>query len=229
MATKRSLPLLRRNVFTNGSSTYTLRDYPGLRRAHTSTQTPGPRLNAGNSAIKINPESSNTQSGPLGPSSYSASTVVSKTASAFRPPSQSPSRRQFSILSNLLASSQSLPLEPEPTEPSPSPSPPQKPSSDIPPGQSKSGPTSPGKANQLHERAFFNKDKTNRANNPNPNPELPSFNLSSLGLSKNIKILIYTLIAILATIETWVWCQAIRHWWQRRRMTPPEPEPETKD
>ncbi|KAK4210136.1 hypothetical protein QBC37DRAFT_485588 [Rhypophila decipiens] len=221
MATKRSLPLFRRNVFTNGSPTYTLRGFPGLRRAHTSTHTPGPRHDAGNSAIKINPESPNTWSGRLGPSSYSASTVVSKTASAFRPPSRSPSKRQFSIISNLLASSQSLPPEPEPTESEPSPQ--KRPSSDIPPGQSKSGPSSPGKANQLHERAFFNKDKNNRAN-----PQIPSFNLSSLGLSKNMRIIIYTLIAILATIETWVWCQAIRHWWQRRRMTPPE-QPETKD
>ncbi|KAM7187331.1 hypothetical protein V8F33_011321 [Rhypophila sp. PSN 637] len=220
MTTKRSLPLLRSNVFTNGLPAYNPRGYPGLRRAHTNTHTPGSRLDAG---IKNRPGpiSTNPLSSP--PLLSSSSSAVSKTASAFRPPSRYPSKRQFSILSNLLASSQSPPPEPEPTESEPSPSPQQRPSSDIHPGQSKSGPN-PGKANQLHERAFFNKDKSNRGN---PNHELPSFNLSSLGLGKTIKILIYTLIAILATIETWVWCQAIRHWWQRRRMTPPEPE--TKD
>ena len=48
----------------------------------------------------------------------------------------------------------------------------------------------------------------------NPNPQLPSFSLSSLGLSKNMRIFVITLFLIFGSVETWVWCQAIWHWWK---------------
>ncbi|CAI6064835.1 unnamed protein product [Clonostachys chloroleuca] len=50
--------------------------------------------------------------------------------------------------------------------------------------------------------------------NNNGDIEMPSFNLNSLGLSKNMKILVLGIISIFGTIETWFWCKAIWRWWK---------------
>ncbi|VUC25093.1 unnamed protein product [Clonostachys rosea] len=50
--------------------------------------------------------------------------------------------------------------------------------------------------------------------NKNDDIEMPSFDLSSLGLSKNMKILVLGIISIFGTIETWFWCKAIWRWWK---------------
>ena len=53
------------------------------------------------------------------------------------------------------------------------------------------------------------------SNNPAPGePEIPSFSLDSLGLSKNMKMLVVGLVCVFGTIETWFWCQAIWRWWK---------------
>lgn len=49
------------------------------------------------------------------------------------------------------------------------------------------------------------------------NPEYPAFSLDSLGLSKNMKIVVLVLISIFGTIETWFYCQAIWRWWKGRQ------------
>lgn len=49
------------------------------------------------------------------------------------------------------------------------------------------------------------------------NPEYPAFSLDSLGLSKNMKIVVLVLISIFGTIETWFYCQAIWRWWKNRQ------------
>ncbi|CAG9989525.1 unnamed protein product [Clonostachys byssicola] len=51
-------------------------------------------------------------------------------------------------------------------------------------------------------------------NNNNGDVEMPSFNLNSLGLSKNMKILVLGIISIFGTVETWFWCKAIWRWWK---------------
>ncbi|UPK95942.1 hypothetical protein LCI18_006877 [Fusarium solani-melongenae] len=48
------------------------------------------------------------------------------------------------------------------------------------------------------------------------NPEYPAFSLDSLGLSKNMMIVL-VLISIFGTIETWFYCQAIWRWWKGRQ------------
>lgn len=42
---------------------------------------------------------------------------------------------------------------------------------------------------------------------------MPAFNISSLGLSRNMKIFLLVVLSIFGTIETWFWCKAIYHWW----------------
>ncbi|RSL50318.1 hypothetical protein CEP54_011995 [Fusarium duplospermum] len=61
--------------------------------------------------------------------------------------------------------------------------------------------------------------KQSQAHQPqNPgNPEYPAFSLESLGLSKNMRIVILVLVSIFGTIETWFYCQAIWRWWKGRQ------------
>ncbi|RMJ11819.1 hypothetical protein CDV36_008527 [Fusarium kuroshium] len=49
------------------------------------------------------------------------------------------------------------------------------------------------------------------------NPELPAFSLESMGLSKNMRIVVLVLISIFGTMETWFYCQAIWRWWKGRQ------------
>ncbi|KAL2205847.1 hypothetical protein CC79DRAFT_1334189 [Sarocladium strictum] len=53
----------------------------------------------------------------------------------------------------------------------------------------------------------------NTTNNNNAQHELPAFSLEGLGVSKNMKIALYTVLGIYGTIETWFWCKWAYHWW----------------
>jgi hypothetical protein len=48
---------------------------------------------------------------------------------------------------------------------------------------------------------------------PNMNPQYPKFSLDGLGLSKNMKMLVYVLIGVWGTVETYVYGRAIHRWW----------------
>ena len=37
--------------------------------------------------------------------------------------------------------------------------------------------------------------------------------LKELGISSTMRTIIYVIIGILGTIETWVWCKAAYRWW----------------
>ncbi|KAH8422539.1 uncharacterized protein LDX57_000293 [Aspergillus melleus] len=45
-------------------------------------------------------------------------------------------------------------------------------------------------------------------------PELPALNLDSLGLGRNMKILVIVLLSIFGTMETYFYCRAIWRWWK---------------
>lgn len=72
----------------------------------------------------------------------------------------------------------------------------------------------PGQPQQTTQTQQGVEKETSGNANENSNPQLPSFSLSSLGLSKNMRILVITLFLIFGSVETWVWCQAIWHWWK---------------
>ncbi|KAL5342730.1 hypothetical protein BJX70DRAFT_394569 [Aspergillus crustosus] len=46
------------------------------------------------------------------------------------------------------------------------------------------------------------------------NPELPKFSLESLGISRNVRIVLYTLLAIYGSFETYFYYQWIMRWWR---------------
>ncbi|PGH10503.1 hypothetical protein AJ79_05431 [Helicocarpus griseus UAMH5409] len=45
-------------------------------------------------------------------------------------------------------------------------------------------------------------------------PEYPKFSLEGLGMSRNMKMVMYGLIGVLGTMETWFYCKAIWRWWK---------------
>lgn len=45
-------------------------------------------------------------------------------------------------------------------------------------------------------------------------PELPAFNLGSLGLSKNMKIFLVVILSIFGSMETYFYCRAAWRWWK---------------
>ncbi|EJD43014.1 hypothetical protein AURDEDRAFT_114868 [Auricularia subglabra TFB-10046 SS5] len=55
------------------------------------------------------------------------------------------------------------------------------------------------------------------------NPDMPSFSLNSLGVSRNMKLVIYALFGMCASIESWFYCRAAWRWWKGS-----EPEPEAE-
>ncbi|KAL4881770.1 hypothetical protein BJY04DRAFT_188093 [Aspergillus karnatakaensis] len=59
---------------------------------------------------------------------------------------------------------------------------------------------------------------TNKPQNPdpkqNPNPQLPKISLEGLGISKNVRIVLYTLLGIWGTFETYFYYQAVMRWWR---------------
>ncbi|EZF33552.1 hypothetical protein H109_01942 [Trichophyton interdigitale MR816] len=42
----------------------------------------------------------------------------------------------------------------------------------------------------------------------------PPVSLESLGIGKNMKIILLIVLSVLGTIETWFWCKAIWTWWK---------------
>ncbi|KAL2869515.1 uncharacterized protein BJX67DRAFT_379066 [Aspergillus lucknowensis] len=57
------------------------------------------------------------------------------------------------------------------------------------------------------------------------NPELPRVSLDGLGISKNVRVVLYTLLGIWGTFETYFYYQAIMRWWRARN----QPETEAAD
>ncbi|EFE39802.1 conserved hypothetical protein [Trichophyton verrucosum HKI 0517] len=50
---------------------------------------------------------------------------------------------------------------------------------------------------------------------PNNDPyRTPPVSLESLGIGKNMKIVLLIVLSLLETIETWFWCKAIWTWWK---------------
>lgn len=50
---------------------------------------------------------------------------------------------------------------------------------------------------------------------PNNDPyRTPPVSLESLGIGKNMKIVLLAVLSLLGTIETWFWCTAIWAWWK---------------
>jgi hypothetical protein len=52
-----------------------------------------------------------------------------------------------------------------------------------------------------------------QGNHPH-NPEIPSFSLDSLGLSKTTKTVVLVILGVFGTIESWFWVQTIWRWWK---------------
>ncbi|RYO86397.1 hypothetical protein DL766_006973 [Monosporascus sp. MC13-8B] len=46
------------------------------------------------------------------------------------------------------------------------------------------------------------------------NPEIPRISFADLGMSRNVKVVVYVLIGIFGTIESIVWTQAIWRWFK---------------
>ncbi|EFR03332.1 hypothetical protein MGYG_06329 [Nannizzia gypsea CBS 118893] len=68
--------------------------------------------------------------------------------------------------------------------------------------------------------ALFNsKSPSNASAGPDSDPNndpyrTPPVSLESLGIGKNMKILLLVVLSVLGTIETWFWCKAIWTWWK---------------
>ncbi|KAF9893184.1 hypothetical protein FE257_011607 [Aspergillus nanangensis] len=43
--------------------------------------------------------------------------------------------------------------------------------------------------------------------------EIPIASFASLGLGRNMKIFLYSILAVFGTMETWFYCEAIYRWW----------------
>ncbi|KAJ0421417.1 hypothetical protein BJY00DRAFT_312025 [Aspergillus carlsbadensis] len=71
------------------------------------------------------------------------------------------------------------------------------------------------------------------AKSPNADPkpaqpvnlEFPKISLEGLGISKNVRIVLYVLLSIWGTFETYFYYQAVMRWWRARK----QPEAETVD
>ncbi|KAF4211377.1 hypothetical protein CNMCM8980_002223 [Aspergillus fumigatiaffinis] len=50
--------------------------------------------------------------------------------------------------------------------------------------------------------------------NHSQNPEIPSFSLDSLGLSKTTKTVVLVILGVFGTIESWFWVQTVWRWWK---------------
>ncbi|KAL3455911.1 hypothetical protein BJX64DRAFT_271518 [Aspergillus heterothallicus] len=57
------------------------------------------------------------------------------------------------------------------------------------------------------------------------NPEFPKISLEGLGISRNVRIVLYVLLSIWGTFETYFYYQAVMRWWNGRKREPPESEP----
>ncbi|KAJ5331256.1 hypothetical protein N7476_001039 [Penicillium atrosanguineum] len=61
--------------------------------------------------------------------------------------------------------------------------------------------------------------KTKPKSNPEESASDPlqtsSVSLESLGIGKNMKLLLLAILCVFGTIETWFWCKATWIWWKR--------------
>ncbi|KAL2847774.1 hypothetical protein BJY01DRAFT_246675 [Aspergillus pseudoustus] len=55
------------------------------------------------------------------------------------------------------------------------------------------------------------------------NPEFPKISLEGLGISKNVRIVLYVLLSIWGSFETYFYYQAVMRWWRAGKA--PESEP----
>ncbi|KAL4791432.1 hypothetical protein BDV19DRAFT_293401 [Aspergillus venezuelensis] len=76
---------------------------------------------------------------------------------------------------------------------------------------------------QIRTTAFSTRpshlDKSSSSSSPKTervNPEIPRFSFEGLGISKNVKIILYTLLSIWGTFETYFYYQALMRWWRAR-------------
>lgn len=46
------------------------------------------------------------------------------------------------------------------------------------------------------------------------NPELPRVTLENLGISKNMRIVLFTMLGLWGTVETYFYYQAVMRWWK---------------
>ncbi|KAL4953931.1 hypothetical protein BDW69DRAFT_147136 [Aspergillus filifer] len=78
--------------------------------------------------------------------------------------------------------------------------------------------SSPVRATAFSTRAtYLDKASPNSTQKVEPvNPEVPRFSFEGLGISKNVKIVLYTLISIWGTFETYFYYQALMRWWRAR-------------
>ncbi len=51
------------------------------------------------------------------------------------------------------------------------------------------------------------------------NPELPQITLQNLGISKNVRIVLFTLLGLWGTAETYFYYQAVMRWWKSGKKT----------
>ncbi|KAH7052342.1 hypothetical protein B0J12DRAFT_661305 [Macrophomina phaseolina] len=70
-------------------------------------------------------------------------------------------------------------------------------------------------------RTFFESNpnpspRSNGVRRPKDDVEPPSFSLRALGLSRNMRIGVLTLVGIYGTIETWFYYQWALQWWRNR-------------
>ncbi|KAL3475967.1 hypothetical protein BJX99DRAFT_228671 [Aspergillus californicus] len=66
-------------------------------------------------------------------------------------------------------------------------------------------------------RRLLNKGSpTDPKSSPTINPEYPKFSLQGLGISKNVRIVLYTIIGVWSTFETYFYYRAFMRWWDSR-------------
>ncbi|KAH7309649.1 hypothetical protein B0I35DRAFT_482401 [Stachybotrys elegans] len=83
-------------------------------------------------------------------------------------------------------------------------------------------PSMPLNAAQLSTSAHFSAakkpaNKTDQRSDPNQDIEIPAFDFKSLGLSKNMRIVVLVIVSIFGTFETYFYCMAIWRWWKGKQ------------
>ncbi|KAL4863903.1 hypothetical protein BDV12DRAFT_20697 [Aspergillus spectabilis] len=64
--------------------------------------------------------------------------------------------------------------------------------------------------------------KSNEEPTRTTNSELPKISLEGLGITKNMQIVLYTLLGIWGTFEMYFYYQALMRWWRSRSAIEPE-------
>ena len=69
-----------------------------------------------------------------------------------------------------------------------------------------------GRCKYASQRVGFSVQAARRKE-PSKNPELPSLSFEGLGISRNMKFLLFGILGVFGTMETWVYCKWIYRWW----------------